>query len=282
MVLPISGFLPVPLPMMIPFMGAQSLVLGKMFGEGFQYGKRKISAMSNDDFNKLTFNDMMSNARHEITAAIPEMQAAIQDMLPLVETIVAEFAKYLKTVIAAAPSEIGGITNVAAHAVFPHEAAEEGALSALFPEQFKTILSETDVGSDKGPKRVPKPGDKTDLTDRWADTDLIPYKGIWYTQKRLQQLITAQSAAAERLLQRKVEPAPHIIDRSRSNVSLQSLRIEKSKLEANLKNAIRVFDQVRRNKGAFRYALKVEQQVKNVARHRQNLANFKKMHGARF
>ncbi len=61
MVLPVSGFLPVPLPMMIPFMGAQSLVIGKMFGVGFQYGKRKISAMSNEEFNKLTFQDTSCN-----------------------------------------------------------------------------------------------------------------------------------------------------------------------------------------------------------------------------
>ncbi len=77
MVLPVSGFLPVPLPMMIPFMGAQSLVIGKMFGEGFQYGKRKISAMPNEEFNKLTFEDMMSNARDEMKASIPTMQAAL-------------------------------------------------------------------------------------------------------------------------------------------------------------------------------------------------------------
>ncbi len=96
MVLPVSGFLPVPLPMMIPFMGAQSLVIGKMFGEGFQYGKRKISAMSNEQFNKLTFQDMMSNARTELQASIPTMQAALHDMQPLVETVINEFFDYIK------------------------------------------------------------------------------------------------------------------------------------------------------------------------------------------
>ncbi len=103
MVLPVSGFLPVPLPMMIPFMGAQSLVIGKMFGEGFQYGKRKISAMSNEEFNKLTFEDMMSNAREELKASIPTMQAALQDMTPLVETIIQEFTAYLSKVLQAVP-----------------------------------------------------------------------------------------------------------------------------------------------------------------------------------
>ncbi len=98
MVLPVSGFLPVPLPMMIPFMGAQSLVIGKMFGEGFQYGKRKISAMPNEEFNQLTFEKMMSNAREEIKASIPTMNAAMQDMSPMVEVVVREFFNYVSLV----------------------------------------------------------------------------------------------------------------------------------------------------------------------------------------
>jgi len=98
MVMPISGFLPVPLPMMIPFMGAQSLVIGKMFGEGFQYGKRKISAMPNEEFNKLTFEKLMSNAREEIKASVPTMNAAMQDMQPMVEVVVREFFNYISLV----------------------------------------------------------------------------------------------------------------------------------------------------------------------------------------
>ncbi len=98
MVIPISGFLPVPLPMMIPFMGAQSLVIGKMFGEGFQYGKRKISAMTNEEFNKLTFEDMMSNARIELRNSIPTMNGALQDMKPMVDVVVREFLQYINEV----------------------------------------------------------------------------------------------------------------------------------------------------------------------------------------
>ncbi len=105
MVLPISGFLPVPLPMMIPFMGAQSLVIGKMFGEGFQYGKRKISAMPNEEFNKLTFEAMMSNARDEMQASIPTMIQAMQDMKPMVAAVVHEFTNYLSLVIQEAPKQ---------------------------------------------------------------------------------------------------------------------------------------------------------------------------------
>ncbi len=135
MVIPVSGFLPVPLPMMIPFMGAQSLVIGKMFGEGFQYGKRKISAMSNEEFNKLTFEDMMSNARTELKASIPTINASLQDMDKMVEVVVNEFLKYIglvtKTVLETTGEKAGALIegnlpitsallDAAAHAVGTH------------------------------------------------------------------------------------------------------------------------------------------------------------------
>jgi len=107
----VSGFLPVPLPMMIPFMGAQSLVIGKMFGEGFQYGKRKISAMPNEEFNALTFQNMMQNARDEMQKSIPTMQAALKDMQPLVETVVHEFFDYIKIIAAMLPEETRALTG---------------------------------------------------------------------------------------------------------------------------------------------------------------------------
>ncbi len=106
LVLPVSGFLPVPLPMMIPFMGAQSLVIGKMFGEGFQYGKRKISAMPNEEFNKLTFEDMMSNAREELKASIPTINASLHDMDAMVETVIDIFIGYLQKVIEKSPEVV--------------------------------------------------------------------------------------------------------------------------------------------------------------------------------
>ncbi len=120
MVLPISGFLPVPLPMMIPFMGAQSLVIGKMFGEGFQYGKRKISAMPNEEFNKLTFEDMMSNAREELKASIPTMQQALMDMTPMVDTVIREFLKYINEVSKTLQEVTGTGIDEAAHLLGGH------------------------------------------------------------------------------------------------------------------------------------------------------------------
>jgi len=102
-------------------MGAQSLVIGKMFGEGFQYGKRKISAMPNEEFNKLTFEAMMSNARDEMQASIPTMIQAMQDMKPMVTAVVHEFTNYLSLVLEAAPEEAEQVISSAAHALAPHD-----------------------------------------------------------------------------------------------------------------------------------------------------------------
>ncbi len=149
MVLPVSGFLPVPLPMMIPFMGAQSLVIGKMFGEGFQYGKRKISAMSNEEFNKLTFEDMMSNARTELKASIPTINASLQDMDEMVVVVVNEFLKYLglvtKTVLETTVSKSADILDAGAHLVGTHLGHETTAGTTIQSETFVTSPTATAV-----------------------------------------------------------------------------------------------------------------------------------------
>ncbi len=77
-------------------MGAQSLVLGKQFGEGFQYGKRKISAMTNEEFNKLTPAKLAQDNAAELRQMIPSMQASITDMRSFQSFIVRELIATVK------------------------------------------------------------------------------------------------------------------------------------------------------------------------------------------
>ncbi len=95
MSLPIGFFAPLPLPMMIPFMGMQSAVMAEQFGTMFQYGKRRISAMSNDEFNALTPAKIQFDLTKQLQLMIPEMEAQIQSMRPLVSVIIREFASYI-------------------------------------------------------------------------------------------------------------------------------------------------------------------------------------------
>ncbi len=123
--MPISGFTPIPLPMMIPFMGLQSAIIGQQFGLNFQYAKRKISAMSNDEFNKLTPQQLQIEVAAQIKAAIPTMQQSIQDMLPLTQTIIAEFGRYLNATIQAVPALTASVSNQLVETFFPTAYGEE-------------------------------------------------------------------------------------------------------------------------------------------------------------
>ncbi len=79
MVLPVGGFFPIPLAMMIPFMATQSLIMGESFGKGFQFGKRKISAMDNASFNKLTMEQVASEMFQSYNNILPNLKQSIAD-----------------------------------------------------------------------------------------------------------------------------------------------------------------------------------------------------------
>ncbi len=156
----LSGFLPIPLAMMIPFMGAQSLVLGKQFGEGFQYGKRKISAMSNEEFNKVTPAKLAQDNARELREMIPSMKASITDMRDFQSFIVHELIETAKQL----PNDIfQGVT---------------GATGDLSTQNiFKEVVKSTTGGfipeafAEESPKKVQKFAD-----DYEREADRLPFK----------------------------------------------------------------------------------------------------------
>ena len=54
-------------------------------GGAWQYGKRRISAMDNETFNKLTPNALLQEHMELLREAIPSIQKSIQDMTPLIK-----------------------------------------------------------------------------------------------------------------------------------------------------------------------------------------------------
>ncbi len=94
-----STFMPLPLAIMIPFMGIQSGVMAQQFGMNFQYGKRKISAMSNEEFNKLTPEQMQADFSTQIKGMIPTFEKSLQDMRPFQRMIFVEMLAVLKTAV---------------------------------------------------------------------------------------------------------------------------------------------------------------------------------------
>ncbi len=79
-VLPIGFFAPLPLAIMIPFMAAQSFAMGHAFGTSFQYGKRKISSMTNEEFNVLNVTDLHNQLQADIRGMIPSMNESFHRM----------------------------------------------------------------------------------------------------------------------------------------------------------------------------------------------------------
>ncbi len=100
--------MPLPLPMMIPFMAAQSAALGLAFGESFQYGKRKISAMTNEEFNKLDAETLMMRQQKQINAIIPALKESMttytESMTPFILEI---FGKMVQSVVNRTMEQIG-------------------------------------------------------------------------------------------------------------------------------------------------------------------------------
>ncbi len=90
----IGFFAPLPIALMIPFMVAQSLAMMEAAGKGWQFGKRKISAMSNEDFNKLTPHKILEDSLGEYKLMIPTMTQAFDESRQLQTKIIEVMVGY--------------------------------------------------------------------------------------------------------------------------------------------------------------------------------------------
>ncbi len=75
------------------FMQSAAMALG--FGSFFQYGKRKISSMSNDEFNILTPEALTSQLLSNVNNMIPSVESSFKQMEHMNVIILDSMAKYL-------------------------------------------------------------------------------------------------------------------------------------------------------------------------------------------
>ncbi len=68
-------------------MAGQSLAMGEAFGKGFQYGKRKISSMSNEEFNALDFKELSESLATDYRVMIPSLTKSIEDSQVLQQSV---------------------------------------------------------------------------------------------------------------------------------------------------------------------------------------------------
>ncbi len=94
MSLPIGFFSPLPLPIMVPFMFMQSAAMALGFGSFFQYGKRKLSAMSNKEFNALTPEALAAQLMSNVNNMIPTVEQSFKQMEHMNVLILEAMAKY--------------------------------------------------------------------------------------------------------------------------------------------------------------------------------------------
>ncbi len=106
-------FAPLPLAVMIPFMAMQSGAMALAFGTYFQYGKRRISAMSNEDFNKIQPGDIYKGITDTINAMIPSFKQQNASMQGLQQEILKQLMEYAKQAAQTLPEQAGGVIKAA-------------------------------------------------------------------------------------------------------------------------------------------------------------------------
>ncbi len=80
-------------------MAYQSLLMGDAFGKGFQYGKRKISAMTNEEFNKMSLPNLFRDSMNEYESMIPTVEAAMSNSTKLQNSIIERMLKILPELV---------------------------------------------------------------------------------------------------------------------------------------------------------------------------------------
>ncbi len=93
------------------FLGAQSFIMMYQAGEGWQYGKRRISALSNEEFNKITPQSLMERQAMELKGAIPIMERSMDNMTRMIPQIIAQYGDFIREAIKAMPQLVQNVVG---------------------------------------------------------------------------------------------------------------------------------------------------------------------------
>ncbi len=292
---PLSGFTAVPNPQMLAFMPIQSYLMMYFAGAGWQIGKRKISAIPNPEFNKMSAKDLLEGFTADLRSTIPTLERSLQDITPLIETLIAQYGEFVTVALREIPQ--------AAQVVVESQLTKEGTISKwlldLIQNAGKIPTAEAFSGGHRTFGADESAPDLEPTLSSEGHAERVAEQAIENARvKRLQMELEARARAQERLTQRKVIPAAHIKSRPASNVSMQSLKLEKANLQfqirraiTNRQKAIKSFAATNswpaRIKKSKSHLIRQKQSAVATASStlqvwRQKLANFNAMHGARF
>ncbi len=187
--LPVGGFMPIPLAMMIPFMATQSLIMGDAFGKGYQFGKRRISSLTNEEFNKLNISDLISQMTQDFKTAIPHLEQSISDSSELQSRIIREMLLIIPKMavsdelwkpepfnVAGAPTVGGAVQNITGVDLSAVSNAMAGFFKSLtIPKAYGFTPTTNAITSDT---LIPEFGDQSppSLNDPENDPEFIRAK----------------------------------------------------------------------------------------------------------
>ncbi len=106
---PISGFTAIPNPQMLAFMPIQSYLMMYFAGAGWQIGKRKISAIPNPKFNKMSVNELLKGFTADLKESIPTLESSLQDITPLIGVLVEQYGDFVREALRAMPGMLENI-----------------------------------------------------------------------------------------------------------------------------------------------------------------------------
>ncbi len=137
---PISGFTAIPNPQMLAFMPIQSYLMMYFAGSGWQYGKRKISAMSNEQFNKLTPEELLQQHSIELKNMLPTLSKTLNDVTPLVSLLIEQYGDFIVEALKVTPKVVSQVSGEVSKFV-KQELVGEDSLFAWLKLQFPSLPS---------------------------------------------------------------------------------------------------------------------------------------------
>jgi len=224
----IGFFAPLPLALMMPFMAGQSMMMGDAFGKAYQYGKRKISAMTNEEFNKLTTGDLGREILTDYTAIIPSMTQAIKQSTTFQSFIIHELAEIVKNL----PKDLVeglGVQPTSPQAIIqnyrPPPANEPSGLVTqqdLLNIITGLIPSIKEAGASHGPTVTP-----VSTTSSITDT-------LQYLKERLAQAEADKNIHGPTLTQKTIQQTPNTLrvnpDGSLTNIDIRGTSADTRKI----------------------------------------------------
>ncbi len=146
---PISGFTAIPNPQMLAFMPIQSYLMMYFAGSGWQYGKRKISAMSNEEFNKLTPEQLLQQHSIELKNMLPTLEKSLNDVTPLVKVLILQYGDFIKEAIAVMPQAVQNLLGPTAF-----QADNLGSIKEWLDKNLPDIPKDIAAGAEEFPATV--------------------------------------------------------------------------------------------------------------------------------